>query len=104
MDGRRILRDNCKAENGSFLYYLHEENVFHQAAFSDLCECIAALGRTHPRDPAVSGQVCFVYGQVLRHILYHFDPDDLSRISNLPRDYGESLQRLERAIAAYFAS
>lgn len=44
----------------------------------------------------------FLYGQVLRHIIYHFDPGDLSRISNLPCNYNEELETLERIIRNYF--
>ena len=40
MEAMEILNANWKAEDGSFLYYLHEENNFHEAAFLELCSCI----------------------------------------------------------------
>lgn len=103
MDVLKVLSANFKAENNSFLYYLHEENYFHEIAFSELCGCISSLCHTHPHDKAVYGQICFIYGQVLRHIIYHYDPDDLSRISNLSCDYNEKLETLERVITKYFS-
>lgn len=103
MDALKVLNDNFEAENNSFLYYLHEEYFFHKTAFSELCGSLSALCHTHPHDKAVSAQICFIYGQVLRHIIYHFDPDDLSRISNLPCDYNEELEMLERIITKYFS-
>lgn len=104
MDALKVLNANFEAKDNSFLYYLHEENYYHKVAFSKLCGSLSALCRTHPHDKVVSAQICFVYGQVLRHIIYHFDPDDLSRISNLPRGYNEELEALERIIAKYFSS
>lgn len=103
MDGLKVLNDNFKAENNSFLYYLHEESFFDEIAFSELCSSLSSLCHTHPHNKVVSAQICFVYGQVLRHIIYHFDPGDLSRISNLPYHYSEALEALERIITTYFS-
>lgn len=103
MDDLKVLNDNFEAENNSFLYYLHEENFFHEAAFSELCSSLSSLCHTHPHDQAVSAQICSIYGQVLRHIIYHFDSGDLSRISNLPCNYNEELETLERIITKWFS-
>lgn len=103
MDGLNVLNDNFEAANNSFLYYLHEENFFHETAFSELCSSLSALCHTHPHDKVVSAQICLIYGQVLRHIIYHFDPGDLSQISNLPCNYNEELETLERIITKYFS-
>ena len=59
MDALEILNANWKAEDGSFLYYFHEENNFHEAAFLELCGCISSLSRLRPRDQAVSSQNIF---------------------------------------------
>lgn len=104
MNALNVLRANFEAEDNSFVYYLHEENYYHKAAFSELCSSVSSLCRTHPHDKMVSAQICFIYGQVLRHIIYHFDPGDLSRISNLPCNYNEELETLDRLITKYFSS
>lgn len=103
MDALKVLHDNFEAEEHSFLDYLHEENYFHETAFAELCGCIFTLCRTHPHDKEVSAQLCFIYGQVLRHLIYHFDPGDLSRISNLPCNYNEALDTLEQILSIYFS-
>lgn len=102
MDMLKRLRDNYEARDNSFLYYLHEENLYHEVAFSELCDCISSLCLTHPYDKVVSSQIIFIYGQALRHFIYHFDPNDLSRISNFPCDYSEKLEFLECIIMKYF--
>lgn len=103
MDALKILNDNFEAEDSSFLYYLHEENYFDETAFSELCSSLSSLCDTHPHDKKVSAQIFFIYGQALRHIIYHFEPGDLSRISNLPCNYNEELEMLERIITKYFS-
>lgn len=102
MDALQIIHDNRQAENKSFLFYLHEENRFEAKALATLCAAITALSRTHQDDRAVAAGITFIYGQTLQHILYHFDPNDASRIRNLPPDYYEKLQRLEKAVTDYF--
>ena len=32
-----LIKDNIRAENQSFLYYLHEEKVFDRQSLVDLC-------------------------------------------------------------------
>lgn len=103
MDALNVLHTNYEAKNNSFLYYLHEENYFHEKAFSELCGCVSSLWHTHPHDKAVSAQITFLYGQVLRHIIYHFDPNDSSQIYNLPSNYNQKLEAMECIIIKYFS-
>ena len=37
--------------------------------------------------------------QILRHLVYHFDENDLSKISNLPMDYWEELEAFELVVS-----
>lgn len=101
MDMLQRLKDNYEAERNSFLYYLHERNFFHEEAFSELCECILDLSRTHPGDKDILLQISFIYEQVLKHIIYHFDPNDLSIITNFPCDYNEKLELLGYLVTLY---
>lgn len=102
MDMLDVLNANFEAEDKSFLYYLHEENYFHDIKLLELCGCISSLCQSRPHDKVISAQIIFIYGQILRHLIYHFDPNDLSQISNLPCDYNEKLETLECNITKYF--
>lgn len=102
MNAPPIISDNYKAENKSFLFSLHEERRFDKEALAELCRAINALCRTHKEDRTVACRINFIYGQVLQHLLYHFDPNDCSRIPGLPPDYGKKLQALEKAVTEYF--
>lgn len=103
MDVLKVLRANFEAKDKSFLYYLHEENYYHKTAFYELCSCLSTLSHNNTHDKMISTQICFIYGQILRHIIYHFDPSDLIRISNLPINYNEELETLEHAVTKYFS-
>lgn len=104
MNALKVLNENFEAKNNSFLYYLHEENFFHEAAYAELCDSLFSLCNTHGHNQVVSAQICFIYGQVLKHIIYHFDPNDMSRIEHLPYDYNEKIEIMEHAVTKYFLS
>ena len=42
----------------------------------------------------------YIENQILRHLVYHFDDNDMSEISNLPSDYWNYAEQLETAINA----
>ena len=96
MNALKVLNENFEAKNNSFLYYLHEENFFHEAAFAELCDSLFSLCDTHGHDKVVSARICFIYGQVLKHIMCHFDLRDMYRIQNLPDDYNEKIEKLAK--------
>ncbi|HBY91495.1 MAG TPA: hypothetical protein DEO31_03530, partial [Streptococcus sp.] len=40
--------------------------------------------------------------QILSHLVYHFDDNDLSKISNLPFEYLEHIEPFERLVACLY--
>ncbi len=94
-----LIEDNKSAENHSFLYYLHEEGKFDSSSLSALCQYLAKL-------EAISlGQVkdlYFIREQILKHLVWHFDSQDLYTISDLPSDYWEYLDSIECEINQLF--
>ena len=99
MQTENLIEDNKRAENHSFLYYLHEEGKFDCSSLSALCQYLAKL-------EAISlGQVkdlYFIREQILKHLVWHFDSQDLYTISDLPSDYLEYLDSIECEINQLF--
>ena len=96
---RNLIEDNKKAENKSFLYYLHEEKVFDRQSLANLChyvEKIDSISIDQLRD------LHFIENQILRHLVYHFDSNDLSKISNLPDEYWEYIESFEQAVTKLY--
>lgn len=90
-----MIEDNINAANQSFLYFLHEEIKFDKKSILDLCNYIQTLDRvTIPE----LRKLYFLQNQIIKHIAYHFDKDDMYEISNLPSDYWEYMELLDTAI------
>lgn len=94
-----IITDNYYALNYSFLYYLHEKDNFNIDAFYKLINYIDSLPQ---KQDNIILQLIFIQNEILKHIIYHFDPNDISRITNLPDNYLEYLSMLELSIKKYF--
>ena len=94
-----LIKDNKRAEIHSFLYYLHEEGKFDCSALSAFCQYLAkieAISLAQLKD------LHFIQEQILKHLVWHFDSQDLYIISDLPSDYGEYLDSIECEINELF--
>ena len=94
-----IITDNYYALNHSFLYYLHEKDNFNIDAFYKLINYIDFLPK---KQDNITLQLMIIQNEILKHIIYHFDPKDISKITNLPDNYLEHLSTLELSIKKYF--
>ena len=95
MKERNLIEDNRRADHFSFLYYLHEKKVFHSESLAALCQYLVGLESVSIEQLR---DLRWIETQILRHLVYHFDENDLSRISNLPTNYWEEFERLEQAV------
>lgn len=87
-----LIEDNKRAENHSFLYYLHEEGIFTSSSLSALCQY---LGKLETISLAQLKDLHFIQEQILKHLVWHFDSQDLYTISDLPSNYWEYLDHME---------
>ena len=99
MKERNLIEDNRRADHFSFLYYLHEEKDFRVDALVDFCnylEKMESVSIEQLRD------LRWIENQILRHLVYHFDSNDLSRMSNLPTNYWEVLEAFEQVVSKLY--
>lgn len=99
MKERNLIEDNRRADHFSFLYYLHEEKDFRVDVLVDFCnylEMMESVSIEQLRD------LRWIENQILRHLVYHFDSNDLSRIRNLPTNYWEELEEFEQAVSRIY--
>lgn len=87
-----LIEDNKRAENHSFLYYLHEEGKFDSFSLSTLCQYLAKLEAI---SLAQLKDLHFIQDQIFKHLVCHFDSQDLYTISDLQSDYWEYLNHME---------
>ena len=99
MHKRNLIEDNKRGENQSFLYFLHEEKKFDVKALDNLCHYIIELDTISLEQLR---DIHYIENQILRHLVYHFDDNDLSKISNLPFEYWEHIEPFERLVACLY--
>lgn len=100
---KRIILDNYKIENNSFMFFLHEKNYFFEKAFWEFYESITALTLGgEERSMEIAEQITQNYQRLLKYIVFHFDPNDDFILENFPENYVDYLERIEYAIMAYF--
>lgn len=104
MDSLQIVLDNEGAINDSFMYYLHERGLFEIEQFNILCEAIKNISHNidMKEDRRVAYKIHFIHNQIIYHILYHFNPDDLSCIKNLPPNFYEHLNELDTIVKCVY--
>ena len=99
---KRIILDNYKIENNSFMFFLHEKNYFFEKAFWEFYESITALVLCNEeKSIEITEQIVQSYQRLLKYIVFHFDPDDNYVLENFPKNYVDYLERIEYAIMAY---
>lgn len=80
------------------MYYLHERDNFNKKSFD---EFLYALSHVTLYDIETYTGLEYVIRQIWRHICFHFDPNDSFNITNLPDNYIELIENLEKYIDTY---
>ena len=96
MKEKNLIEDNRRADHFSFLYHLHEKKMFHSESLAALCQYLVALESVSIEQLR---DLRWIENQILRHLLYHFDENDLSRISNFLTNYWKEFERLKQAVS-----
>ncbi|MBF1725155.1 MAG: hypothetical protein HXO97_03695 [Streptococcus sp.] len=90
-----LIRKNVLLEEGTFFYYLHEESLFHEESYKELCAYIEGLESISLED---FKDLVFLHHQLIRHLVYHFDPVDIVELKSFPKDYWEVIERIDIAV------
>lgn len=102
MSAQDILKSNFEFKDGSFLYCLQRKQQFDKDAFRKLYDSIRQAADENIEVSEAARQINFIYGQVLKCFMYHFDKNDSFKITNVPEDYNRILKYLEDSVAYYF--
>jgi len=101
----KILSDNYNCVDGSFVYYLHEMSKFNETAFWDYYNSLVELTQTTKNKGSLDREilhfVCRTYNYILTSFMWHFSPQDLYSISNLPDEITPYIERLEFAFDGF---
>jgi hypothetical protein len=81
------LKKNNDCEEGSFIYSLHEKNYFDEDQFWKYYNCILNLSTYYKDknyDSNITKMIIHTYNYILKSLIWHFSPNDLNSISNIP--------------------
>ena len=92
LESYQVLKRKCYR-------YWYEEDKFDSSALSDLCQYLAKLEAI---SLAQLKDLHFIQEQILKHLVWNFDSQDLYAISDLPSDYGKYLDSIECEINELF--
>lgn len=84
-----VLRDNYKCEEGTIIYFLHEEASWDEEAMKKYLSSIYELSQ-EPKEEInfneISMMIVKTYGYILSSLLYHHHKNDGYEISNYPEE------------------
>lgn len=105
-DARTIIEHNFKGSEGSFIYDLHEKNIFNIAAFKEYVDAITQLTEQAKEEQMIErslmDQVFFTYSYILKSVIWHLDMNDHSSIENMgDEQLTEMVERLETVVRAF---
>lgn len=100
----KVISDNDNCSENSFVYGLHEECYFSVEKFWEFYDSIVAwVGEKKKADITrdITRKITQIYQKVLKEMISHFDPLDISVIDNFPENYTEYIERIDFALLAY---
>ena len=102
-DALKKIDDNYLAANDSFLFFLHERDRFCADLFEQVCKSIEVLaGRGD--DPDLTRRITHCYQNILKELIWHFNPNDSLVIGDMPYNYMEYLEMFDCALARYYTA
>ena len=102
---KAVLKKNADCAEKSLTYAMHERGRFSEKRFWEFYDCVITLAEdalTNGRDIETARDISWVYQQILKEMIWHFDKKDLSKLKKLHKNYNEYIERLDGAIVAYF--
>src|SRR5688572_358178 len=107
MTAVEVLKSNYEGTEGSFVYFLHEQNKFNLEAFWDYFNCIVDItndtSNQNNLNRDLSLMVSKTYAFIMRSLLWHFHPKDSFVVKNIPDNNLQLyIERLEFAYLGYF--
>lgn len=95
-----ILNQNEQASNDTFLYYLHEQCQFHKQAYQEYCTCLTVLSSEFQNivTKEITKTVLHLHTYIVSCFIYHFDSNDLYEIKDVPPNYQEVIENLNKLL------
>ena len=101
--GIEIISDNYYGKENSLVSSLYNDCDFSEEKFWQLYDSIVCLINSNFYAEDMLFRIGIVYQRILKEMIYHFSPYDVSVIKNFPENYNGYIERLDFAYNAYYA-
>ena len=99
---KQIIFNNSQAGENSFVFDLHERQVFTEKLFWEYYDSIAALVTADDEKTLeLTRLITDNYQVILKYIIYHFNPRDAYHMKSFPKNYLDYIERLDYVLMAY---
>ncbi len=104
----KIIENNIKIQDKSFIYELHEKDHFDQNLFWKLYDALITLVtrdlKSTTLDRQFSRNIAKILGYTLKSVSCHFSPFDVTKIKGVhEKDLHLYVERIEVAVDGYLA-
>ena len=90
-----IIRKTIAAEDkNTFIYLLHEEGIFDKILFQEYMESLSHVNIENTEKETIK-KIIERNEYILRNIIYHFLPDDMYVMKNIPSDIGNFVAKID---------
>ncbi|MEK4509683.1 Imm41 family immunity protein [Paenibacillus sp. FSL K6-2524] len=108
MNAVEILKNNYEGKEGSFIYHLHEKDMFNQDAFWDYFNCIVDItqetANRNDLDRNLALMLSKTYAFIMSSFLWHFHPKDSYKAKGIPdSNLHLYIERIEFVYLGYFS-
>lgn len=97
-----IINNNYLGNDGSLTCSLYNDSYFSIKKFWEYYDSIVQLVNVFFYNDDMTVKISLSYQRILKEIIYHFSPQDISVIKNFPEDYNSYIERLDFAVLAYY--
>ena len=92
---KQILSDNFNAKENTFTYIIYERSRFPKEEFWQVYESIECLVKNKVFSREIAEQVSFCYELFLKELIFHFKPNDLSDLDDVPDNISAYIERFD---------
>jgi len=88
-----IVKRNIKVEESTFIFLLHEEDIFDDSLFQEYIQNVRLITAENTEKEMIIS-IIETNGYIIRNALYHFLPEDFFVMKNYPLNMGDYVEQL----------
>lgn len=88
-----IVQKNIDVEENTFMFLLHERNIFDEVLFQEYIENVGFVNAENTEKEKIITTI-EINDYIIRNAVYHFLPEDLFVLENFPSNMGDYVEQI----------